>query len=73
MGMPRFNVGDRVRILPVSPTPFVGLEGSVNEVGTHEHDITILDRYVVLFDLGEKQTFFDVQLVRLPIASAAAS
>ena len=60
--MTRFNVGDMVKILPVVPTPFVGLEGSICEVVPHERNITILDRYIVVFSWGEKHPFFDAQL-----------
>ena len=60
--MTRFKVGDRVRILPVVATPFVGLEGTVHEVLPHDRDITTLDRYAVVFEWGEKQTFYDAQL-----------
>ena len=60
--MSRFNVGDRVTILPVATTPFVGLNAIVHIVQPHERNITILDRYIVEFEWGEKQSFFDVQL-----------
>ena len=60
--MPRFKVGDRVKILPVSATPFVGLEGTIDEVLPNNRDITMLDRYTVIFKWGEKQSFYDVQL-----------
>ena len=60
--MPRLNIGDRVRILPNHPTPFANLEATVHEVCEQERGVTILDRYVVIFAWGEKQTFYDVQL-----------
>ena len=41
MYMPRFKVGDRVKILPVSATPFVGLEGTIDEVLPNNRDITM--------------------------------
>jgi len=37
--MPRFKVGDRVKILPFSATPFVGLEGTIHEVLPNNRDI----------------------------------
>jgi transcription antitermination factor NusG len=63
--MPRFNVGNRVRILPEGASPFVGLEGTIEEVQPHNRDIVALDRYIVVFEWGEKQSFYDVQLVRI--------
>jgi len=65
--MPRFNAGDRVKILPVIATPFVGLEGAVREILPHDRDITTLDRYTVIFEWGEKQSFYDAQLARVEI------
>lgn len=64
-GRTRFNIGDRVKILPNVPTPFVGLEGAVGEVLPHDRSISSLDRYVVLFAWGERQSFYDVQLAQL--------
>ena len=61
----RFNVGDRVRILPEAANLFVGLEGTIKEVQPHNRDIVALDRYIVVFEWGEKQSFYDVQLVRV--------
>jgi hypothetical protein len=60
--MTRLNVGQHVKILPVVPTPFVGLEGIIREIVPHDRNITILDRYVVIFSWGEMQSFFDAQL-----------
>ena len=65
--MPRFKVGDRVKILPVVATPFVGLEGTIHEVLPHDRNITTLDRYTVVFEWGEKQSFYDAQLARVEI------
>ncbi len=62
MDMARFKIGDRVRILTVSPTPFAGLEGAVDEVHPNDRGVTALDRYTVIFDWKEKRPFFDVQL-----------
>ena len=60
--MTRFKVGDRIKILSIVHTPFVGLEGNIVEVQPQERNINILDRYSVVFAWGEKQIFYDVQL-----------
>ena len=60
--MSRLKIGDRVRILPNHPTPFANLEATVDEVHEQERGVRVLDRYVVVFAWGEKQTFYDVQL-----------
>ena len=60
--MSRFKVGDRIKILSVVATPFVGLEGNILEVQLQQQNVTTLDRYIVVFAWGEKQTFYDVQL-----------
>ena len=65
--MTRFEVGDRVKILPTVATPFVGLDGTVHEILPHARDITTLHRYVVVFGWGEKQAFYDAQLAGIEI------
>jgi len=60
--MTRYQVGDRIKILPEIATPFSGLEGVIQEVKPHDRNITSLDRYTVLFEWGERHTFYDVQL-----------
>jgi hypothetical protein len=60
--MSRFKIGDRIKILSVVATTFVGLEGNVVEVQCQKQNIDTLDRYIVVFDWGEKQVFYDVQL-----------
>jgi len=60
--MSRFKVGDPIKILSVVATPFVGLEGNIVEVQRQKQNISTLDRYIVVFALGEKQVFYDVQL-----------
>jgi hypothetical protein len=60
--MARFKSGDHVRILPTVASPFVGLEGVIEEVKPHPRNLTQLDSYAVLFTWGEKQTFWDAQL-----------
>jgi hypothetical protein len=47
-------------------TPFAGLEGIVQEVLPHERGIRTLDRYIVAFEWGEQQTFYDVQSAAVP-------
>lgn len=69
--MSRFKIGDRIRILSVVATPFAGLEGDVLEVRPQPQKINNLDRYIVVFAWGEKQTFFDVQLEpAMPLSKA---
>ena len=60
--MPRYQIGDRIRILPEGATPFAGLEGLVQEVLPNDRNISTLHRYTVLFEWGERQTFYEVQL-----------
>jgi hypothetical protein len=60
--MSRFKIGDRIKILSVVATTFVGLQGNVVEVQCQKQNIDTLDRYTVVFDWGEKQVFYDVQL-----------
>jgi hypothetical protein len=59
----RFKSGDRVKIRPDEPTPFAGLEAVVQEIEPHPRGVAMLDRYVVLFEWGEKQVFYDAQLL----------
>jgi hypothetical protein len=58
----RYRIGDRIRITPEGATPFSGLEGLIQEVQPHDQNIRALDRYIVLFKWGERQSFYDVQL-----------
>jgi hypothetical protein len=60
--MARFKPGDRVRVLPTVASPFVGLDGVIDEVKPHPRNLTQLDSYTVRFNWGEKQTFWDAQL-----------
>jgi len=60
--MPRYQIGDRVKIQSDGATPFAGLEGVIQEHQPHDRGVTVLDRYIVLFQWGERQTFYDVQL-----------
>ena len=71
--MSRFKVGDRIKILSVMETPFVGLEGNIVEVQRQPQNINTLDRCIVVFAWGEKQVFYDVQLDHAhPISKANA-
>ena len=58
----RFKSGESVRIRPDDPSPFAGLQGIVEEGLPHERDIAVLDRYVVSFKWGERQSFYNAQL-----------
>src|SRR5215831_17991700 len=63
--MPRFKPGDVVRIAATEPTPFANLKATVQKIQLHDHGVTTLDRYVVVFEWGEEQTFYDVQLEQI--------
>ena len=63
--MSRFKPFDRVRILP-NGSPFAGIDGVVSEVKLHPRNLVQLDSYTVIFDWGEKQTFWDAQLESVP-------
>ena len=60
--MTRYQVGDKIKVLPDVPTAFAGLEGVIQEIQPHQRGITTLDRYTVLFSWGERQIFYEVQL-----------
>ncbi len=60
--MPRYQVGDRIKILSEGATPFSGLEGLIQEVQPHDRNIRVLDRYTVVFEWGERHIFYEVQL-----------
>ena len=63
--MPRFQLGDRVRVVPTEHTPFANLHATVHKIQPHERGVATLDRYVVVFEWGEEQTFYDVQLEQI--------
>ena len=69
--MARFKIGDRVKILSVGSTPFMGLEGTIDEILPDSRHLTTLDRYIVIFQWGEKQPFYDVQLEEAKRQSAS--
>jgi len=58
----RFRNGDRVKIRLGEPTPFSGLVAVVKEIEPHPREVALLNRYVVVFDWGEKQPFYEAQL-----------
>jgi hypothetical protein len=63
--MSRFQLGGRVRIVPTDPSPFANLEATVQKIQLHDRGVTSLDRYMVVFEWGEEQTFYDVQLEQI--------
>jgi hypothetical protein len=63
--LPRYQIGDRIKILPDGASPFAGLEAVIQGLRPNDLGVTALDRYVVLFQWGEQQTFYDVQLARV--------
>jgi hypothetical protein len=71
--MPRYQIGDRIKILSDGATRFAGLEGVIQELQPHDRGVTVLDRYIVLFQWGERQTFYDVQLALVDSKKAATS
>jgi len=58
----RFEVGQKVRIRSDDPSRFAGLEAVVQDIQPNKEGIAILNRYVVAFSWGERQTFYDPQL-----------
>jgi hypothetical protein len=71
--MPRYQIGDRIKILSDGATRFAGLEGVIQELQPHDRGVRVLDRYIVLFQWGERQTFYDVQLALVDPKKAATS
>jgi transcription antitermination factor NusG len=65
-----FKVGDRVKILPGIATPFVGMEGIIDEIQPHDEGIETMDRHVVVFERREKLAFYGVELVLVRAAKA---
>jgi hypothetical protein len=59
--MPRFKLGDRVRIT-ATDSVFAGVEGVVEHVKVHPRNITQLDSYTLRFSWDELQVFWDAQL-----------
>jgi hypothetical protein len=58
----RFKAGDRVKVRPDDPSPFAGLDATVDSIQPHDRGVGVLDQYTVNFDWGEKKTFYDAQL-----------
>jgi hypothetical protein len=63
--MSKFKVGDRVRILPGTAIPFVGVEGTIYGVQPHDGGITTMDRHIVVFERREKRSFYSSELQRI--------
>ena len=60
--MSKFKVGDRVKILPGTAIPFVGVEGTIYGVQPHAGGITTMDRHIVVFERREKRSFYSSEL-----------
>ena len=61
-----FKVGDRVRIMPGIATPFVGQEGTVQDIQPNDRGIETMDRLVVMFERREKRYFYPQELLQIP-------
>ena len=61
-----FKVGDRVRIMPGVATPFVGHEGTVQDIQPNDRGIETMDRLVVMFERSEKRYFYRQELLHIP-------
>jgi predicted P-loop ATPase/GTPase len=63
--VPRFAVGQRVRINDTIAARYIGQEGTIVAVKVNHHakpTNTSLDKYTVAFSADEQAEFFDVQL-----------
>ena len=66
--IPRFTVGQRVRINDTITTRYIGREGTVIKVEPSRHATvknTTLDKYTVAFSDDDQAGFFDNQLERV--------
>jgi transcription antitermination factor NusG len=45
-----FKVGDRVKILSGIATPFVGMEGTIDELQTHDEGIETMTCHILVFE-----------------------
>jgi transcription antitermination factor NusG len=63
--MAKFKVGDRVKILPGTATPFVGAEGIIDALHPHDGGITTMDQLIVKFERREKRSFYSAELVHV--------
>ena len=61
-----FKVGDRVRIMPGVAVPFVGHEGTIQDVQPNDRGIEKMDRLVVMFERREKRSFYREELSHIP-------
>jgi hypothetical protein len=62
--VPRFAVGQRVRINDTIATRYIGREGTIVTVEPSRATVknTTLDKYTVAFFADEQAVFFDIQL-----------
>ena len=60
--MSNFKVGDRVQVLPGVATPFIGLQGVIQEVQPNDRGIETMEKHIVMFDRREKRAFFGTEL-----------
>ena len=63
--MTKFKVGDRVKVLPGVATPFVGVEGIIDEVQPHDGGIESMARHIVRFERREKRSFYCLELAHV--------
>ena len=63
--MSNFKVGDRVKILPGVATPFIGLEGIIQEVQPNDRGIETMEKHIVMFERKEKRAFFGAELTHI--------
>jgi hypothetical protein len=60
--VPKFRIGDRVKIRREGQHDYQGLEAVVQQRRPNERGIGVLDQYDVLFKWGETKTFYEAQL-----------
>ena len=55
-----------MKILPGISTPFVGMEGTIDELQPHEEGIATMIRHIVVFERRGKRVFYrgELALVR---------
>ena len=61
----KFEIGDRVKILPEGQAVYAGVEGVIRGVHPNDRGIAVLNRYDVLFNWGEEKDFYEVQLEQI--------
>ncbi len=70
--LPRFHVGDRVRIRSTISTRHAGAIGSITKVHSSRHAGT-LDKYIVELDTNLEAEFWEFQLENADHTSAPGS